>query len=88
MFEDLPQTQFKLIKSKDGTEKPIQGVFDGKLFFIEAAEVTLEDGDMLEWHASDGVVECYEVVDRGFFEEDDTGMSIPAHYQAKLKKIR
>ena len=88
MFEDFPQTQFKLTKSSSGTDQLVQGFFDGELFFIEAAEATLEDGDILERHASDGVTERYEIVDRGFFEEDDIDPATPAHYQAKLKKIK
>lgn len=83
MFRGFPTEKLKLIK-RDGTViNNVEALVEPKMIFVDDTSVIIEEGDIFERALSNGAIENYEVLDRGFYK----GMyDIPDHYQASVRK--
>ena len=77
------EDKITLVK-QDGTRyENVPAQVDPRMIFIDDAELPVEEGDRLERVLSNGLIERYVVLDRGFYS---AGGGFPAHYQAKVRK--
>ena len=79
----MMKDKVSLIK-QDGSEYlDISALVEPKMIFINDGNLPIEEGDKLIRRLSNGLIESYLVLDRGFFEKQ---MGFPAHYQVKVQK--
>lgn len=73
------------LKKPDGTIiENIQANVQPKTIFIPDSTLLIEEGDLLIRTLTNGGVEEYEVIDRGFYEKIN---GFNAHYQCKVRKL-
>lgn len=83
MFSNFSTEKLKLIKIDGSSIENIEALVEPDLIFVEDSSIIIEEGDIFERELSNGAMEYYEVLDRGFHK----GMhGIPDHYQALVKK--
>ena len=83
MFSGFPTEKLKLIKNDGTILNDIEALVEPKKIFVDDASVIIEEGDIFERTLSNGAIENYEVLDRGFYK----GMhGIPDHYQVSVRK--
>lgn len=83
MLMGFPTEKLRLIKADGSVVENIEALVEPKKIFVDDASVIIEEGDVFERVLSNGAVENYEVLDRGFYK----GMhGIPDHYQTSVRK--
>lgn len=83
IFSNFPTERLKLIKPDGKVIDSIVALVQPNKIFVDDASVIIEEGDIFERMLSNGAIENYEVIDRGFYK----GMhSIPDHYQSSVRK--
>ncbi|MBL0937627.1 MAG: hypothetical protein IBJ03_01965 [Gemmatimonadaceae bacterium] len=83
-FSGMMNDIVALVK-QDGTVFPnIKSVVSGSSIVFDDVQIPLEEGDHLERKLPNGLKETYVVLDRGYY---DKFHGIPAHYQAKVRKL-
>jgi hypothetical protein len=83
MLMGFPTEKLRLIKADGRVVENIEALVEPKKIFVDDASVIIEEGDIFERILSNGAVENYEVLDRGFYK----GMhGIPDHYQTSVRK--
>lgn len=81
MLSAFPTEKLKLVKTDGSSIENIEALVEPKKIFVEDSSVIIEEGDIFERKLSNGAVEYYEVLDRGFHK----GMrGIPDHYQVSV----
>lgn len=79
----FPTEKLKLIKANGNIINDVEALVEPKKIFVDDASVIIEEGDVFERTLSNGAIENYEVLDRGFYK----GMhGIPDHYQVSVRK--
>ena len=82
-FGKLLNDRVTLIK-KDGQRfENLSASVQPGLIFTDNPKIPIEDGDQFERQLPSGIVEVFTVVDLGF---QQGGVTIPAHYQSKVRK--
>lgn len=79
----FPTEKLKLIKSDGSIINDVEALVEPKKIFVDDASVIIEEGDIFERRLSNGAVENYEVLDRGFYNGT---YEIPDHYQVSVRK--
>jgi hypothetical protein len=83
MLDDMMTDRVTLVKADGRRFADIPCAVTRDTITIDDATLPLEEGDRLQRTLPNGLLESYEVLDRGFY----TGMyDIPDHYQAKVRK--
>lgn len=72
-----------LKKMNGTTREDIKAIVQPEMIVIPDGTLLIEEGDLLIRTLSNGGIEQYEVLDRGFHEK---GYTIEAHYQCKVRK--
>lgn len=83
ILRGFPTEKLKLIKSDGTIINDIEALVESKKIFVDDASVIIEEGDIFERTLSNGAIENYEVLDRGFHKGMHT---IPDHYQVSVRK--
>ena len=66
-----------LVKQDRRRFEQIPADVQSKTIFIDDASLPIEEGDIIERQLPNGLLERYEVADRGFWDD---------HYQVKVKR--
>lgn len=83
MLKGFPTDKVKLIKSSGEEIFNIDALVDKDKIFIDDGKLLIEEGDIIQRKLPNGLVEDFEVLNRGFYK----GMgSIPDHYQTEVRK--
>jgi hypothetical protein len=82
-FDEFMTDTVSLIKSNGKRHADIRASVQRGKIFIDDASLVIEQGDLIERVASNGLRETYEVVDPGFHEKFG---GIDAHYQIEVRR--
>jgi len=83
IFDGFPNETVTLHK-KTGESFDFTAVVQPGLIATDSAGLPVEEGDHIERKVGSGMLEQYEVLDRGFYK----GVQhIPDHYQMKVRKL-
>lgn len=83
ILKNFPTEKIKLYKKSGEVIEDIEAIVEPKKIFIDNSSVLIEEEDIFERALSNGAVERYRVLDRGFYK----GMhGIPDHYQVSVEK--
>jgi hypothetical protein len=83
-FDEFMTDTVELIKSTGERHTSIRASVQRGKIFINDASLLVSQGDRIERLASNGLRECYEVVDPGFHEKFG---AIAAHYQIEVRRV-
>lgn len=83
MFRQLLRDVVTLVKANGEVYEKIKAKVQPNMIFIYDETLPIEEGDKITRELSNGKLETYLVLDRGFYNKVQ---SIPAHYQIKVKK--
>lgn len=83
-FAELMNDKIDLLKKNGAEHRGLKAVVSTKGIMLDAGNLLIEPGDLIQRNMSNGGKETYEVLDPSFYE----GFSgIPAHYQLKVRKL-
>src|SRR5437016_2005019 len=85
VFDEFMTDTVSLIKTSGERRAGIRASVQRGKIFINDASLVIEQGDLIERVASNGLHEVYEVVDPGFHERFG---GIDAHYQIGVRRRR
>lgn len=83
-FERFQTDSVTLIKRTGERHSDIRASVQRNKIFIFDASLLIEEGDLIERLASNGLLETFEVVNPGFYERAG---SIDAHYQIEVRRV-
>lgn len=83
MFNQLLRDIVTLVKPNGEVFEDIKANVQPKMIFIYDETLPVEEGDKITRKLSNGNLESYLVLDRGFYSKVH---AIPAHYQIQVKK--
>lgn len=83
VFRNLENDVVKLVKINGDVIDDIPAHVQPKMIFISDANLPIEEGDKLVRVLPNGLIESYEVLDRGYH---GAIRGIAAHYQVKVRK--
>ncbi|SFH84804.1 hypothetical protein SAMN05192551_103255 [Tindallia magadiensis] len=84
MFNDILNDEVTLLKKNGSKYESIKANVQPEKIFIMDETIPIEEGDKIQRELSNGLIESYIVLDRGFYNVDMGRMS--PHYQCKVKK--
>jgi CRISPR/Cas system CMR-associated protein Cmr5 small subunit len=83
-FSELMTDNIDLLKKDGGKYPGLKASVQRKGIYLNAGDLRIEAGDLIQRNMSNGAKETYEVIDPGFREGLD---EIPAHYQLEVKRL-
>jgi hypothetical protein len=83
-FSELMTDNIDLLKKDGGKYPGLKASVQRKGIYLNARDLRIETGDLIQRNMSNGAKETYEVIDPGFREGLD---EIPAHYQLEVKRL-
>lgn len=83
MLSCFPTEKLKLKKMSGEIIDNIEALVEPNKIFVDDSSVVIEEGDFFERTLTNGAIENYEVLDRGFYKGTH---GIPDHYQVSVRK--
>lgn len=83
LLSNFSTEKLKLRKATGEVIEDIEALVEPKKIFVDDSSVIIEEGDFFERTLTNGSVENYEVLDRGFYKG---AHGIPDHYQVSVRK--